>query len=107
MRFDDTNPAKEKEEFEQVILDDLKLLNIKYDHFSHTSDHFETIMNYCEKMLKEGTAYVDDTDAETMKAERETRTESKNRANAPEKNIKMWKEMKNGSEIGQTLLRSG
>ncbi|QQP56174.1 Spermatogenesisassociated protein 5like [Caligus rogercresseyi] len=54
LRFDDTNPAKEKEEFENVILEDLKLLKVKYDHFSHTSDHFETMLGYCEKMIKEG-----------------------------------------------------
>jgi bifunctional glutamyl/prolyl-tRNA synthetase len=40
---------------------------IKYDHFSRTSDHFETMLAYCEKLLKEGKAYVDDTDADTMK----------------------------------------
>ena len=73
MRFDDTNPAKEKEEYEDVILEDLKMLKVKYDHFSRTSDHFETILGYCEKMIKEGNAYVDDTDAQTMKDERETR----------------------------------
>ena len=101
MRFDDTNPAKEKEEYEDVILEDLKMLRVKYDHFSRTSDHFETILNYCEKLIKEGNAYVDDTDAETMKAEREARTESKNRANSVEKNMKLWTEMKNGSESGQ------
>ena len=54
MRFDDTNPAKEKEEYEEVILEDLKMLKVKYDHFSRTSDHFETILNYGEKMIKEG-----------------------------------------------------
>ena len=64
LRFDDTNPAKEKEEFEEVILHDLKLLQVKHDHFSRTSDHFEVMLNYCEKMIKEGKAYVDDTDAE-------------------------------------------
>ena len=100
-RFDDTNPAKEKEEYEDVILEDLKLLRVKYDHFSRTSDHFETILNYGEKMIKEGKAYVDDTDAETMKAERETRTESKNRNNSVDQNMKMWNEMKNGTEAGQ------
>ena len=46
MRFDDTNPAKESHEFEQVILEDLKLLQISYDHFSRTSDHFEILV--CE-----------------------------------------------------------
>ena len=101
MRFDDTNPAKEKEEYETVILEDLKMLRVKYDHFSRTSDHFDTIMGYCEKMLKEGKAYVDDTDAETMKAEREARQESKNRNNSVEKNWSLWLEMKKGSEAGQ------
>ena len=100
-RFDDTNPAKEKEEYEDVILEDLKLLRVKYDHFSRTSDHFETILNYGEKLIKDGKAYVDDTDAETMKAEREARTESKNRNNSVEQNMKMWNEMKNGTEAGQ------
>ena len=71
MRFDDTNPAKEKEEYEHVILDDIKMLQVKYDHFSRTSDHFETILNYCVKLIKDGKAYIDDTDAETMKSERE------------------------------------
>ena len=37
---------------------------MKHDHFSRTSDHFEIMLNYCEKMMKEGKAYVDDTDAE-------------------------------------------
>ena len=64
LRFDDTNPAKEKEEYEDVIMHDLKLLQVKYDHFSRSSDHFETMLNYCEKLIKEGKAYVDDTDAE-------------------------------------------
>ena len=74
MRFDDTNPAKEKEEYEDVILEDLKMLQVRYDHFSRTSDHFDTILAYCEKLLNSGKAYVDDTDAETMKIERKTRS---------------------------------
>ena len=60
---------------------------MKYDHFSRTSDHFETILGYCEKLLKEGKAYVDDTDAETMKIERDAKTKSKNWDNSVEKNI--------------------
>ncbi len=64
LRFDDTNPAKEKEEFENVILHDLKLLEVRHDYFSRTSDHFEVMLQYCEKLIKEGKAYVDDTDAE-------------------------------------------
>jgi len=100
MRFDDTNPAKEKEEYEDVILEDLKMLQVRYDFFSRTSDHFETILNYCEKLMKDGKAYVDDTDAETMKVERDAKTQSKNWNNSVEKNLSMWKEMKAGSDSG-------
>ncbi|XP_073194962.1 bifunctional glutamate/proline--tRNA ligase isoform X5 [Lepidochelys kempii] len=101
MRFDDTNPEKEKEDFEKVILDDVAMLHIKPDQFTYTSDHFETIMKYAEKLIQEGKAYVDDTAAEQMKMEREQRIESKHRNNSVEKNLQMWEEMKKGTECGQ------
>lgn len=85
MRFDDTNPAKETIEFENVILEDLKMLEIKPDLFTHTSQYFDIMLGYCETLLKEGKAYVDDTEAEQMKLEREQKTESPNRNNC--KNI--------------------
>ena len=44
MRFDDTNPEKENADFERVILEDVAMLGIKYDHFSHTSDHFDYML---------------------------------------------------------------
>ncbi|KFW62106.1 Bifunctional glutamate/proline--tRNA ligase, partial [Pygoscelis adeliae] len=102
MRFDDTNPEKEKEDFEKVILEDVAMLHIKPDQFTYTSDHFETIMKYAEKLIQEGKAYVDDTPAEQMKAEREQRMESKHRNNCVNKNLQMWEEMKKGTEYGQT-----
>ncbi|XP_045040367.2 bifunctional glutamate/proline--tRNA ligase isoform X3 [Desmodus rotundus] len=101
MRFDDTNPEKEKEDFEKVILEDVAMLHIKPDQFTYTSDHFETIMKYAEKLIREGKAYVDDTPAEQMKAEREQRIESRHRTNSVEKNLQMWEEMKKGSQFGQ------
>lgn len=81
MRFDDTNPAKETVEFEQVILGDLELLEIKPDLFTHTSQYFDLMLEYCEQMLKNGKAYADDTEPEQMKKEREQRFESANRNN--------------------------
>lgn len=102
MRFDDTNPEKEKEDFEKVILEDVAMLHIKPDQFTYTSDHFEAIMRYAEKLIQEGKAYVDDTPAEQMKAEREQRIESRHRANSVEKNLQMWEEMKRGSPAGQS-----
>lgn len=101
MRFDDTNPAKENVHFEEVILEDLKMLQVKPDQYTYTSDYFELMLELCERLLKEGKAYVDDTDPETMKNEREQRVESKNRSNSVEKNFEMWREMVAGSARDQ------
>uniref|UniRef100_A0A8C7S8X6 Bifunctional glutamate/proline--tRNA ligase n=1 Tax=Oncorhynchus mykiss TaxID=8022 RepID=A0A8C7S8X6_ONCMY len=102
MRFDDTNPEKEKEDFEKVILEDVAMLQIKPDQFTYTSDHFPRIQGMAEQLLREGKAYIDDTPPEQMKAEREQRTESSHRSNSVELNLKMWEEMKAGTEYGQT-----
>uniref|UniRef100_A0A8C5CN35 Glutamate--tRNA ligase n=1 Tax=Gadus morhua TaxID=8049 RepID=A0A8C5CN35_GADMO len=101
MRFDDTNPEKEKEDFEKVILEDVAMLQITPDQFTYTSDHFPVILKMGEQLLTEGKAYIDNTPPEQMKLEREQRTESANRSNSVEKNLKMWAEMKAGSEAGQ------
>ncbi|KAH3856986.1 hypothetical protein DPMN_099583, partial [Dreissena polymorpha] len=101
MRFDDTNPAKENEEFEKVILKDVEMLGIKYDRFTHTSDHFDRLIDLCERMIREGKAYVDDTEPELMKKQREERVNSKNRDNSVDKNLALWSEMKAGSAAGQ------
>uniref|UniRef100_A0A4X2KTG4 Bifunctional glutamate/proline--tRNA ligase n=1 Tax=Vombatus ursinus TaxID=29139 RepID=A0A4X2KTG4_VOMUR len=102
MRFDDTNPEKEKEDFEKVILEDIAMLHIKPDQLTYTSDHFETIMKYAEKLIHEGRAYVDDTPPDVMKAERDQKKDSKHRNNSVEKNLQMWEEMKKGTPFGQT-----
>lgn len=102
MRFDDTNPEKEKLDYEKVILEDLKLLDIKPETFTHTSDHFSIMMDMCEQLIRQGLAYCDDTDGETMKKEREERKESKNYNNTVEKNLSMWEEMKKGTDYGVT-----
>lgn len=57
------------------------MLGIKYDRFTHTSDHFDKLMGFCELLIREGKAFVDDTDPESMKKEREERVNSKNRDN--------------------------
>ena len=62
IRFDDTNPTKEKQEFEDSILEDLALLGVKGDIFSYSSDHFQTLYNYAIKMIELGKAYCDDTE---------------------------------------------
>ncbi|XP_055363257.1 bifunctional glutamate/proline--tRNA ligase isoform X4 [Betta splendens] len=102
MRFDDTNPEKEKEDFEKVILEDVAMLQIHPDQFTYTSDHFPTILRFAEQLLSEGKAYIDDTPPEQMKQEREQRIESKCRNNTVEKNMQMWSEMQAGTQYGQT-----
>ncbi|XP_069055266.1 bifunctional glutamate/proline--tRNA ligase isoform X2 [Lepisosteus oculatus] len=102
MRFDDTNPEKEKEDFEKVILEDVAMLQIQPDQFSYTSDHFPTILAFADQLLREGKAYIDDTPPERMKQEREQRVESCSRSNSVEKNLQMWEEMKAGTEYGQS-----
>ncbi|CAF0910545.1 unnamed protein product [Adineta steineri] len=101
MRFDDTNPAKENAEFEKVILEDLKMLGVTYDRFSHSSDHFDVLMDYCKQLIEKGTAYCDDTEPEEMKNQREHRQESSNRNNSVEKNLQMWSDMIAGNEHGK------
>ncbi|GBE89136.1 glutamyl-tRNA synthetase [Sparassis latifolia] len=62
IRFDDTNPSKERTEFEDTILEDLRLLNIVGDSVSHTSDYFAQLHTFVVKMIESGKAYADDTD---------------------------------------------
>ncbi|CAN0055825.1 unnamed protein product, partial [Choristocarpus tenellus] len=61
VRFDDTNPSKEKEEYADAIIKDLATLGVHPDVQSHTSDHFDKFEKYAFQMIKLGQAYMDDT----------------------------------------------
>jgi len=100
VRFDDTNPSKEKAEFEESIIADLKTLQIFPDKVSHTSDHFPTLQKLMEQVIKNGDAYCDDTEVETMRKERDEGTESKCRSHSVEENLRRWNEMLKGSSEG-------
>jgi glutamyl-tRNA synthetase len=100
IRFDDTNPAKEKDEFVESILHDLDTLGVKGDVITYTSDYFPELMLMCEKLIKEEKAYADDTEREQMQSERKAMVESKCRNQTVEENLKMWQEMVAGSEKG-------
>lgn len=103
VRFDDTNPAKEKEEFSKSILDDLARLGVKPDVVSHTSDHFELIAEYARRMLREGKAYMDDTPVEEMRRMRGAGEAGPHKppATDPETNLKRFEAMYAGTEEGQ------
>lgn len=96
VRFDDTNPEKESIEFENAILEDLKLLKITDFTLSHSSDHFDRIFEYACQLIQDGKAYVDDTDLETMRQQRTDGIPSKNRDISPETSLKIFQGMKNG-----------
>jgi glutamyl-tRNA synthetase len=101
LRFDDTNPSKEKQEFQDAIVEDLALIGIKPDKTSFTSDYFDTLYKYCVRIIEEGHAYADDTDQETMRDERMKGIASKNRDNSVEANLAILEEMKKGTETGK------
>eukprot|EP00004_Rigifila_ramosa_P022258 TRINITY_DN604_c1_g1_i2.p1 TRINITY_DN604_c1_g1~~TRINITY_DN604_c1_g1_i2.p1 ORF type:complete len:805 (+),score=242.55 TRINITY_DN604_c1_g1_i2:308-2722(+) len=101
VRFDDTNPSKEKDEFVENILKDLRDMGIVPDVITHTSDSFGVIQEYCAQLLREGKAYVDDTPVEDLRAQRGDMIESKNRNNAPAANLALWEEMLKGTKRGQ------
>ncbi|KAL3423157.1 glutamyl-tRNA synthetase [Phlyctema vagabunda] len=100
LRFDDTNPSKEKQEYQDAIVEDLALIGVVPDKTSYTSDFLETLYEYCIRMIKEGHAYADDTDQETMRDERMKGIASRRREESVEYNLGIFEEMKNGSEVG-------
>lgn len=101
VRFDDTNPSKEKTEFQDSIIEDLELLGIKGDVITYSSDYFDKMYELAIQMIKEGKAYCDDTPLEQMRAERMDGIKSARRDRTVEENLKIFTEdMKNGTEEG-------
>ncbi|PCH37806.1 glutamate-tRNA ligase [Wolfiporia cocos MD-104 SS10] len=100
IRFDDTNPTKERTEFEETILEDLALLDIHGDVVSHTSDYFDKLYELAIKLIEEGKAYADDTEQAQMREERGKGIASKHRDDSVEDNLKHFAEMKAGTEEG-------
>jgi glutamyl-tRNA synthetase len=100
LRLDDTNPSKEKEEFQDAIIEDLALMGVKPDFVSYTSDYFDHLYETCLKLIREGQAYADDTDVETMRDERGRGIASKRRERTVDENLAIFDQMKNGTEEG-------
>ena len=100
IRFDDTNPSKEKDEFVDNILLDCDILGLKADMVTYTSDSFQQILEMGTRLIKEGSMYVDDTPMDKMREERINRIESVARTNSIETNLKLWKHMIDGDQQG-------
>ena len=112
MRFDDTNPAKEEEEFVDGILEDVRWLGWDWgDHLYFASDHFDKLYDFAVDLINKGMAYVDDLDQEQIRKYRGTLTEpgveSPYRNRSIEENLALFDEMKNGRcDEGQRVLRA-
>jgi glutaminyl-tRNA synthetase len=112
MRFDDTNPTKEKSEFMDAIIEDVNWLGADYeDRLFHASDYFDKMYENAVKLIKKGKAYVSELTAEEMREYRGTLTEpgknDPNRDRSVEENLRLFEEMKNGSvEDGAMTLRA-
>ena len=112
MRFDDTNPAKEEEEFVDGILEDVRWLGWDWgEHLYFASDHFDKLYDFAIDLIKKGKAYVDDLDQEQIRKYRGTLTEpgveSPYRNRSVKENLALFQGMKNGEcEEGQRVLRA-
>ena len=112
MRFDDTNPTKEKSEFVESIKADVKWLGADFeDRLFFASDYFDQMYEGALKLIKKGKAYVSDLTAEQMREYRGTLTEpgrdDPNRDRSVEENLKLFEEMKEGKYAdGEKTLRA-
>jgi len=103
-RFDDTNPEKESEEFEKIMLEDMQLLGIKFDKKTHTSDSFDYIQSLATKLVDEGKAYIEDLAPAEMSRLKMAKLPSPNRDRPVPDNQAMWKEMIAGTAKGCTYV---
>ena len=112
MRFDDTNPTKEKMEFVDSIKEDIQWLGADWgEHLYFASDYFEQMYECAVKLIKKGKAFVCDLTAEEMREYRGTLTEpgkeSPYRNRSVEENLRLFEEMKEGKYAdGEKVLRA-
>ena len=111
LRFDDTNPEKEEQEFVDSIKADIDWLGFKYDKELYASDYFETLYDWAVQMIKDGKAYVDEQSSEEITAQRknpfEDGIDSPFRNRPVEESLELFEKMKNGEfEEGSMSLRA-
>ncbi len=111
LRFDDTNPAKEEQEFVDSIKADIDWLGFQYDQELYTSDYFQQLYDWAVELIKQGKAYVDEQSSEDITAQRKTPfepgIESPFRNRPVEESLDLFERMKNGEfEEGAMSLRA-
>ena len=111
LRFDDTNPVKEDQEYVDSIKEDIKWLGYDWDNLFFASDYFDTMYEKAVLLIKKGLAYVDDLSADEIREYRGTLTEpGKNspfRERTVEENLELFEQMKAGKFAnGEKVLRA-
>jgi glutaminyl-tRNA synthetase len=101
LRFDDTNPAKEEQEYIDAIKRDVRWLGFDWgEHLHHASDYFEQLYEWAEHLIRQGKAYVDDQPQEEMRRNRGTLTEpgtnSPYRERGAQENLDLIRRMRAG-----------
>jgi len=111
LRFDDTNPAKESEEYVNAIKADVAWLGFEWNELRHASDYFDQLYSFACELIKQEKAYIDSSSAEEMREMRGTLTEpgveSPYRNRTVEENLNLFERMKAGEfEDGTHVLRA-
>ena len=112
LRFDDTNPEKEEDEYVRSIMEDVRWLGFDWgDRLYYASDFFQNLYDFAVRLIRQGKAYVDDQDAETISDQKGTPTkpgmESPFRNRSVEENLRLFEGMKNGEfDEGSRVLRA-
>jgi len=111
LRFDDTNPAKEEQEYVDAIKRDISWLGYQWGNELYSSDYFQQLYDWAIQLIKDGKAYVDSQSSETMAKQKGTPTQvgtnSPFRSRSVEENLDLFTRMKKGEfEAGTHLLRA-
>jgi len=111
LRFDDTNPAKEEQEYVDSIKADVEWLGYKWDKECYASDYFQQLYEWAILLIKDGKAYVDDQPSSVISEQRknpkEPGVESPFRNRSVEENLDLFQRMKNGEfDEGSHALRA-
>jgi glutaminyl-tRNA synthetase len=111
LRFDDTNPEKEEQEYVDSIMKDVRWLGFEWDGLYYASDYFDQLYAWAIKLIKDGKAYVDDLSADQIRLYRGTLTEpgkdSPFRSRSAEENLDLFERMRKGEcPDGSRVLRA-
>jgi glutaminyl-tRNA synthetase len=111
LRFDDTNPEKEEQEYVDSITKDVRWLGFEWDGLYYASDYFDQLYEWAIKLINDGKAYVDDLSADEIRRYRGTLTEpgkeSPYRNREPKENLELFERMRKGEFAdGSRVLRA-